>query len=256
MQGGNPSYGVSEDCLYADIWVPRNLDSNAKVPVMVYSYGGSFFLGTSAGSNYASFISRSVEMNQPVIVVAINYRLNSFGFGYGPTHKRHQAANTGLLDIKAAIQWVYDNIEVFGGDKNRITAFGLSAGAIGSAMMQIISDPPPIAGIISNSGAVSANPLTKTEDGFPDVFPLLVKGTKCVKEDHGDWSEKANDTAFECLRNVDAKVLLDATLKIRGMKEYRNGFPWNPSVDGEVITDSPNRLLKEGKFKKVAVMSG
>lgn len=244
------------DCLYLDIWVPANLARNAKVPVMVWSYGGGFMIGTSATSDFTNFIKRSGNMNAPVIVVAINYRLNSFGFGYGPAYLANKAANNGLLDVKYAIQWTYDYIGSFGGDCSRITAFGASSGGATSSLMAVITNPPPIAALISNSGRTGGNPLANTRYGFPDVFPLLLEKTGCTSQTNSDWSAAANDTAFECLRRVDAYALLDATVEIKGMGQFNAGFPWNPSVDGDVIKDSPNRLLRQGRYKKVPILAG
>jgi acetylcholinesterase len=244
------------DCLYLDIWTPRNLKKNANIPVMVWSYGGGFMIGTSATYDFTNFIKRSSDMGSPVIVVAINYRVNSFGFGYGPTHLSKGAANNGLLDVKAAIQWTYGNIASFGGDRSRITAFGASAGGAASALMSIISSPPPIKAYIINSGRTGANPLARTEVGFPDIFPLLLRKTGCKAESDNNWSSSANSTAFECLRGVNAQSLLHATVQIKAMPQFNAGFPWNPSIDGSVIKDSPHRLLSKGLYRKVPVLAG
>ena len=119
----------SENCLYLNIFAPKDIQSNEKLPVMYWLHGGSNIIGTS--SIYDPSVLAS---SQRVIVVTINYRLGMFGWFIHPSIKRlsdnleDQSGNYGTLDQIAALKWVRKNIDQFGGDKNNVTIFGESAG--------------------------------------------------------------------------------------------------------------------------------
>ena len=119
--------GVSEDCLYLNIWTPQ-LDPDAKLPVMVWVHGGSNKGGWSYEPNYIG--TRLAEKG--VVLVSIAYRLGAFGFFSHPALDNGEGqpvANFGWLDSGKAIEWVGEHIEVFGGDPRNITAIGESSGA-------------------------------------------------------------------------------------------------------------------------------
>lgn len=117
-------FTYSEDCLFLNIYKPKNAE---KCPVILYIHGGSF----TGGSANEGQISGARYAKNGVITVAINYRLGAFGFCSHPDlEKDGVCGNFGLFDQACAIQWVYDNIEAFGGDKEKITLMGQSAGAM------------------------------------------------------------------------------------------------------------------------------
>lgn len=110
-----------EDCLNLNVWTPAP-EPGARLPVMVWIHGGALTRGSSAvpvydGSSFA---------RDGVVLVSVNYRLGVLGYGLFPD----APANRGLLDQIAALTWVRENIEAFGGDPGRVTVFGESAGAI------------------------------------------------------------------------------------------------------------------------------
>lgn len=117
-------FTYSEDCLFLNIYKPKNAE---KCPVILYIHGGSF----TGGSANEGQISGARYAKNGVITVAINYRLGAFGFCSHPDLEKDGACgNFGLFDQACAIQWVYDNIEAFGGDRDKITLMGQSAGAM------------------------------------------------------------------------------------------------------------------------------
>jgi carboxylesterase type B len=128
MQTGNRR--KSEDCLYLNVWAPasgRDRTSDSRLlPVMVWTFGGSF-------TNGSGDIDGSALARKGVIVVSFNYRVGTFGFLAHPqlsAESPHRTSgNYGLLDAVAALHWVHDNIREFGGDPNRVTLWGVSAGA-------------------------------------------------------------------------------------------------------------------------------
>lgn len=115
---------ISEDCLYLNLWTPT-LETDAKLPVMVWIHGGSNKSGWSYERNYRGHVLAP----RGVVVVTIAYRQGVFGFLSHPQLQGDEpVANFGLWDIVAALQWIQDNIESFGGDPDRVTLFGESAG--------------------------------------------------------------------------------------------------------------------------------
>lgn len=188
------SDGMSEDCLYLNIWTPA--DRNTKdVPVLVYFYGGGFVAGDGSEPRYdgASMAKKGM------VTVTVNYRLNIFGFYAHPELSReapyHASGNYGLLDQAAALKWVSENIVAFGGDPTKITIAGESAGSI-SVCAQMVSPLSRnlIAGAIGESGAgikptLSPIPLQEAEKnglefakkaGYPSLASLRALSTKDI----------------------------------------------------------------------------
>lgn len=124
---------ASEDCLYLNVWTAAESPAE-KRPVMVYIYGG----GLQEGSSAIAVYDGEEFAKKGVVLVGINYRVGALGFMAHPEltkASRHQASgNYGFLDQLAALQWVQENIEAFGGDPNNVTIFGQSAGARSVAM--------------------------------------------------------------------------------------------------------------------------
>jgi para-nitrobenzyl esterase len=120
--------GSSEDCLFLNVWVPSKT-WGAKLPVMVWIYGGGFVAGSTSEARQDG----ATLAQQGVIVASMSYRLGIFGFfvhsELAKESKRSAAGNYGLLDQVAALRWVHDNIAAFGGDPGNVTIFGESAGS-------------------------------------------------------------------------------------------------------------------------------
>ncbi len=120
--GAQPQAGSAEDCLFLNVNAPKKADG---LPVMVWLHGGGFVGGTGGPS-----LANSPEMvKRGVVLVTLNYRLGRFGFFAHPSLEG-DVANYGLLDQVAALEWVQDNIEGFGGDPDDVTLFGQSAGGM------------------------------------------------------------------------------------------------------------------------------
>ena len=134
MQAGNPPSGKSEDCLYLNIWSPAK-SATEKLPVLVWIYGGGFSFGATSESVY----NGAKLAQKGVVLVSIAYRVGQLGFLAHPElsveSPNHVSGNYGLLDQIAALKWIQQNIAAFGGDPNKVTIFGESAGAISVSML-------------------------------------------------------------------------------------------------------------------------
>ena len=148
------SDGVSEDCLYLNVWTPAK-SGNEKLPVLVYFYGGGFLAGDGSELRYdGESIAR-----KGIVSVTVNYRLGVFGFFAYPELTKesphHASGNYGLLDQNAALRWVQKNIAAFGGDPKKVTIAGESAASFSvSAQMASPLSKNLIAGAIGESGSL------------------------------------------------------------------------------------------------------
>ncbi|CAG8092096.1 unnamed protein product [Penicillium nalgiovense] len=129
---GSPNYGMpfSEDCLYLNVIRPSGVEG--ALPIAVWIYGDAFVNGASSGDlfNMSYIVEESVKMGKQIIGVSINYRLSGFGFLAGEAFKQTGNSNMGLRDQLKAFEWLYENIEVFGGNKSHIVIYGQSAGSM------------------------------------------------------------------------------------------------------------------------------
>ncbi len=232
---GFRSNGMSEDCLYLNVWTPAK-SSKDKLPVLVYFYGGGFVAGDGSEGRYDG----ESMAKKGIVALTVNYRLGVFGFFAHPelsTESPHKASgNYGLLDQAAALKWVRENIAAFGGDPQRVTIAGESAGSISvSAQMASPLSKDLIAGAIGESGsllgALSAVPKTNAEQ-------TGVQFAKAIK---------AN--SLSDLRAIDADTLLQAAAKF-------NPFRFSMNVDGYFFPKSPYEIYEAGEQAKVPLLVG
>jgi para-nitrobenzyl esterase len=157
----------SEDCLTLDIYAPRDVRPDEVLPVMMWIHGGGNVWGSSSAYDGSSLASQ-----QGVIIVSVQYRLGPLGFLAHPALREDAAmpedaaANFALLDLVAALEWIQDNIQAFGGDAGRVTVFGESAGAYNIAGLMAM---PQARGLfhraIMQSGGTASVPLAVAEQG-------------------------------------------------------------------------------------------
>src|SRR5438874_6294296 len=161
------SNGVSEDCLYLNVWTPA-ASASERLPVLVYFYGGGYIAGDGSEPRYDG----ESMARKGIVALTVNYRLTVFGFFAHPELTKesphHASGNYGLLDQNAALLWVQRNIAAFGGDPKKVTIAGESAGSFSvSAQMASPLSKDLVAGAIGESGsilgALSAVPLAEAE---------------------------------------------------------------------------------------------
>jgi para-nitrobenzyl esterase len=233
--------GGSEDCLTLNVWVPANRPA-AKLPVMVWIYGGGFVAGTTSEARQDG---THLAGQHGVIVVSMNYRLGVFGFLVHPElmkeSGRNAAGNYGLLDQLAALHWVHDNIAAFGGDPDNVTIFGESAGSF-SVSAQMAS--PLAKGLFQKAIGESGAAFSRSGLSFDPVSVRAEKDAKLV-------SEKLGVSTLAELRAVPADKLVD----VFG-KPGEGAFAFGPDIDGYFLPESVPAIFAAGKQNDVALLAG
>ena len=195
----DPTGGVSEDCLYLNVWTPASKPA-AKLPVMVWIYGGAFVVGGTSAPAY----NGEGLASKGVVVVSMNYRLGIFGFlaskELDAESKQGVSGNYGLLDQIAALDWVKRNIAAFGGDPSRVTIFGQSAGG---GSVQMLSISPLARGLFQR--AISESGTSYPWDPAIQGAPMLIKPLAKLEADGKAFLEKQGvDLSLAKLRAMTA----------------------------------------------------
>lgn len=227
---------MSEDCLYLNVWAPERIPAK-KLPVLVYYFGGGYVNGDGSEGRYdGESLAR-----KGIVTVTVNYRLGIFGFfsypGMGAESSHHIAGNFGLLDQAAALKWVHDNIAAFGGDPDRITIAGESAGSLSvSALMASPLTRDLIHGAIGESGAMFR----------PDFAPV----SATTAEAQGKaFAEKFGIPSLAGLRALPASELLADASK-------PGAYQTRIILDGYLLPQSPQRIFEAGKQARIPLLVG
>ncbi|KAE8154789.1 alpha/beta-hydrolase [Aspergillus avenaceus] len=241
---------VSENCLSLRVARPRNVKSDAKLPVAVWIHGGGHALGSASEVLYTpdGLVGQAAADGQPVVWVAINYRLGFFGFATSKALVDAKHTNAGLRDQRAALEWVRDNIAAFGGDPHKVTVIGQSVGA-SDISLQLTAFAgkrgAPFQQAIMMSGGPGLNFNTK-----PDLVTKntgdIARQVGCVR--NGD--DQSVET-LQCLREADVDLLtnISVTASRAARPPFGEGF-FYPTLDGDFIQDRPSQLMRAGKFAK------
>ncbi|EGG02518.1 lipase [Melampsora larici-populina 98AG31] len=238
-----------EDCLTLDVRRPKGIQKGANVPVMVYIYGGAFEFGATNVYDGSSLVSTSISQKTPIIYVAMNYRLNGFGFLGGKEVGQEGVGNLGLKDQRLALKWVQKYIGEFGGDPSMVTIFGESAGAISVSQQLTIMNGNHeglFRAAICESG--TASPIESfAEGGGQKDYDTVVSRSGC----------QGTPNTLECLRQLDFDTLYRAVSSIDGPAKV-DGLPfrWIPRIDGDFITDTMKGSISKGAYARVPLISG
>ncbi|KAI0737108.1 extracellular triacylglycerol lipase precursor [Daedaleopsis nitida] len=240
---------MSEDCLTLNVFRPSGVSSTAKLPVMVWIFGGGFVMGSPAKFDASTIIGQSVQRGTPVVYVSINYRVGPFGFPQGSEAEDEGSLNLALKDQVAGLQWVQKNIAAFGGDPTKVTIFGQSAGAILISSLFLNSGLENyVRGAILQSSSANTYPLSpaSTRDTVWSTFVSNVPA--CAKAAQG--------STFSCLRTADTAALLTAWEQTT--TSLTEPLLFGPVIDGSdgVIPDLPSKLFAAGKFSKIPFIAG
>lgn len=230
------SDGVSEDCLYLNVWTPAKRNTK-NLPVLVYFYGGGFVAGDASEPRYDG----ESMAKKGIVVITCNYRLNIFGFFSHPALSAESpykaSGNYGLLDQVSALKWVQKNIDAFGGDPKKVTIAGESAGSI-SVSYQMASPLAKnlIAGAIGESGA--------------GINPTLAPVPLAEAEKTGaDFAKNAGYTSISQLRKLSTRTLYEIYNESK-----RFGFP--VVIDGYFLSKTLPQIFNAKEQAQVPLLLG
>ena len=234
----------SEDCLRLNVWASSDTQPGAGKPVMVWLHGGAYVLGSGSQSLYDG---RRLAGGGEVVVVTVNYRLGALGFldlSSFNTARRRFDSNVGLRDVVAALRWVRDNIAAFGGDADKVTLFGESAGA---GIVTTLLASPAAEGLFAGAIAQSS-PATSVYDRG--------RGRRVAQA----FVDKLGIVPSEVRRLLDMPVaaILAASQQVFDEVPVRNPgtLAFVPIVDGDLLDDYPVKLAQQGRSHSVPLIIG
>ena len=229
------SNGVSEDCLYLNVWTPAK-SARERLPVLVYFYGGGFLAGDGSEPRYDG----ESMARQGIVAITVNYRLGVFGFLAHPELTRESpnqaSGNYGLLDQAAALRWVRQNVAAFGGDPQRVTIGGESAGSysVSAQMASPLAKGLVAAGIGESGSLLGLQPL-----------PTLAE----AEQTGAAFAATVGAPSLAALRALPAPQLLEAA-----------GQPGAPRfaaiVDGYFLPRQPADIYAAGQQARVPLLVG
>jgi para-nitrobenzyl esterase len=243
---GSPYYSPprqqSEDCLYLNVWTANNQAD--KRPVMVWIHGGALTRGSGSTRTYDG----TNLAKKGVVLVTINYRLGPLGYLAHPEltaeSPNHSSGNYGVLDQIAALKWVQKNIAAFGGDPNRVTIFGESAG---SWSVNALAASPLAKGLFHRA-------IGESGGQFGPMNYLKEDRNKMAAAEKGGaaFAKAAGADSIKALRAVPAEKIIEVFNNDPEGKKFRTA----PNVDGWVLPDEIRNIYAKGKQNDVPVMLG
>ncbi len=236
-QNGN-EIPMSEDCLYLSVETPAK-SANEKLPVFVNIHGGGFSTGSYSGT-------QELYVKEGIVYVSIEYRMGALGFMAHPAlskeNKQGISGNYGILDQIEALKWVHNNIAAFGGDPDKVTIAGESAGGIS---VSILCASPLCKGLFR--GAICESGGSFWPVGTSRNGNTCMMTSKAAENDGVNFQKKLKVSNIKKLRQVPFETLVKNT---GGMESF-----W-PVVDGYAITDDQYKLYEQGNYNDVNIMIG
>ncbi|KAL3484421.1 carboxylesterase [Aspergillus germanicus] len=235
---------MGEDCLTLDIVRPSGTRAKDKLAVFVWIYGGGFTAGGSADQRYNTsyLVSTSIEIAKPIIAVSINYRVAAWGFLASKEVADASETNIGLFDQRLALRWIRENIAAFGGDPEKVTIAGESAGAysVGYHLVAFGGQTGGLfRGAIMQSGSAlgpAIESLSNLATSYQPIYDNITATVGC---------DRASDS-LNCLRHVPILALYNAF----------SPFVVTPVLDGDFFQQLPSASFTQGKVADVAILAG
>jgi para-nitrobenzyl esterase len=271
-RGGKGNYTGSEDCLYLNVFTPKKISSNKKLPVMFWIHGGGNTSGEAASYDFSKLAS-----THELVIVSINYRLGFLGWFYHPSfaatsnNLEDKSGNFGTLDQIMALKWVKQNIEDFGGDKNNVTIFGESAG--GHNVFALLSSPLAkglFHKAISQSGATNTFTLKEASKFFDDKESSFLTSSKEVVSKLLVSSESSKDLfeaniaqdsmnefkLLELMQGLDLDLIFKVYKVIDKSKQVGKKMIPRVLSDGHVIPKRGMQFSRKSFYNDVPVIFG
>ncbi|MEO9326638.1 carboxylesterase/lipase family protein [Gordonia aurantiaca] len=242
-----PDVVFDEDCLYLNVWTPPGASTRAGrgLPVMVWLHGGAYVLGSGSQPYYEG---SNLAAAGDVVVVTLNYRLGLHGFADLSSIDPRFESNVGLSDVLAALRWVRDHIAAFGGDPERVTVFGESAGA---GLVTALLTMPAADGLFDRAIAQSS-PVTSMygAERAARVARLLLEASGLDEAD--------TVAAVDAIENLDAARCsgLTSELFARVPTDWPGTIAFAPVVDGDLLPEYPLDVYRAGRALPVPLIIG
>ncbi|KAK7023326.1 carboxylic ester hydrolase [Favolaschia claudopus] len=260
---------ISEDCLSLNVLKPRVTSPSMRLPVFVWIHGGGFSVGNSRDDDLHPLLERSIETNQPILVVSINYRLTALGFIGGKEAAAEGISNLGFRDQILALRWIKQHISSFGGDPDRVVLGGVSAGSMSTAYLTLqnkynsnslfrgafmvrLNEQESLHGLtchiekLKQSGAAVHLETQSTGQSDYDDF---VRKVNCT-------SSKSNTNTLDCLRRVSFELIMAAINEFPNIGSYQSvNLVWGPHVDGDVVERDAWSSIRRGMYAKIPMMA-
>lgn len=236
------AYTYDDDCLFLNIWVPKDVEKGSELPVIFYIHGG----GYTGGCGHEKHFDGPVWPTKGVIAVTCNYRLGPMGYMCLPELEKEagHTGNYGMFDQITALQWVRDNIREFGGNPDNITVMGQSAGAMSVLNLCIspLTDGMFAKAVMNSGGGVSK----------------LMNSNATAKDRYAFWQQVMQETGcknLEELRVLDHADLFAVWQKLK-KSSPKYGMVASPCIDGVSLTESGLTAAEKGLQKNIPYMMG
>ncbi|VDB87929.1 unnamed protein product [Peniophora sp. CBMAI 1063] len=241
-----------EDCLTLDVYIPANATQDSKFPVAFWMFGGGFQTGASSGYNGTELVIRSQQLGEPVIYIAVNYRLSALGFAGSAEVREAGIGNLGLQDQRMALHWIQKYIGAIGGDPSKVTIWGQSAGSI-SAAMQMLANDGDSEGLFSSAFMQSGGPISMSTGTVEDGQVYFDK----FATDAGCGESLGSAAVFDCLRNASIADIRSAVTASQNIFDYASlDLAWQPRADGTFLTENAQVLVQKGSMADVPFVIG
>ena len=241
LGAARPTPGEGDNWLTANVWSP-DLDRAAKLPVLIWIYGGGYVFGAADRPEYDG---ARLAREGRVVVVTFNYRLGVEGFA----QITGAPANRGLLDQVAVLEWVRDNITAFGGDPGRVTIFGESAG--GGSVAALLA-MPRAAGLFRRAVAQSV-PGAFFSPALAADIGSAIAGELGLRATAAEFAEAEPELLAAAADAVTAKIGDHAA---RWGRAAQASIPFAPVVDGDVLPVTPWQALAAGAGREIDLIAG
>ncbi|HVU12006.1 MAG TPA: carboxylesterase family protein, partial [Phototrophicaceae bacterium] len=262
----------AEDCLYLNVWMPTYADPGDKLPVMVWIHGGGFVGGGTSEAIYDG----SAFARQGIVVVSANYRLGRLGFFAHPALQaatNGEVGNFGYMDQIAALKWVQNNVDAFGGDAQKVTIIGESAG--GASVLALLTSPVTQglfqqAMVMSGGGRLPlvGGQMTGGTAAAPSVDQVDAAFAKTLGIDGTDAAALAALRALpadDFVKGYDLNAVLLVGLSCQ-IAQIKDPATYDPScrpplsgtqmIDGKIVTGTPGDIIKNGQAQYVPIIIG
>ncbi|GAA2585999.1 carboxylesterase/lipase family protein [Microbacterium binotii] len=236
---------MDEDCLRLNVWAPAS-ETERERPVMVWIHGGAYTFGASS---QPLFDAISLVTHGDVVVVTVNYRLGAFGFldlaSLLPEHGFDR--NLALKDVLLALEWVQQNIRAFGGDPDRVTVFGESAGG---GLVTTLLATPSARGLFHR--AIAESSPASSVYGAERARAVAARFTAALRID------ETQPDAAEALRAATPQQIVDAGMEVYAQVPDADPgvLAFAPVIDGDLLPEAPAVMLREGRGLAVPLLIG